>query len=497
MSEKLERSPWIYAVSAIAAVLGLLLINYQSDVFYLIERWNQIKDGEYAHGYLVLIISAYLIFNQRNELSKLTPIPEYRALFFVLAGSLLWLVAVLVNVQTIQAVALLLITLSLVWTVVGNQIIRLLAFPILFLIFAIPAWSPLSPILQNVTADMVFGAIRVLGIPAFRQDNMLVLPAGQLSVEEACSGLRYLLAALTLGVLYAYLYYSNLRARLIIVLVAASSAIVANLLRVFIVVYLAYTSEMQHPLVNDHLALGWYIFGGVVVLLLFYESWWHKKHSLNLPDKVEQTSYTAPLKGMSTYPVILVILSCSFIISVAPYIVNKISERSADEQIVHLLELPVEVDGWQASTVEIDSWEPVYYGAINQKQIYQKSNKNIVLYRGYYLVQKQGEELINDRNRIHNQDIWNTTYSKPKSLNIESQYVLERLLYNNENNKRLVWYWYNVAGVKGINAYEAKILQILGLLTGNRLAYVTAIAVEESDVELAREMLKNFVTHIE
>ena len=60
--------------------------------------------------------------------------------------------------------------------------------------------------------------------------------------------------------------------RLVVVLIAAAAAVLGNMVRVFIVVYLGYATDMQHPLIRDHLALGWYLFGGLVVILLFLDA---------------------------------------------------------------------------------------------------------------------------------------------------------------------------------------------------------------------------------
>ena len=258
------RHAWSIAGISIIVLLLLALIFYQQTVLYLISLWNQYETGNYAHGYLVLAISLYLIVRNRGELALLRPCPNYRALPTVLVASLLWLMAVLVDVNMMQAVALLLLLLAIVWVLLGNQVIRKLSFPILFISFAIPIWFPLSPILQNLTADVVFWTIRLMEVPAARQDNMIMLPAGTFSVEEECSGLRYLLAALTLGTLYAYLNYRTLRARVIVVLVSTTAAVLANFMRVFIVVYLGYATDMQHPYVHDHLMLGWYLFGALI-----------------------------------------------------------------------------------------------------------------------------------------------------------------------------------------------------------------------------------------
>jgi len=339
-SEQTKKA-WRSAGISLVLLLLLTLVLYQHTVLYLTGKWNQLDIGEYAHGYLVLAISAYLIVNNRRALLNLAPCLEYRALFGVAAASMLWMVAALVNVEMVQSVGLLFLVLFIVWAALGNQIIRVLAFPVLFIGFAIPIWFPLSPILQNLTADVVFGMIRLISVPAMRQDNMIMLPAGTLSVEEACSGLRYLLAALTLGTLYAYMNYSSLRSRIIVVLIAAGAAILVNMVRVFIVVYLAYTTEMQHPLVDDHLSLGWYLFGGLVVILLVVDARLNRGGALPESDVVSVIDEASPdvrKKPLRYY--LVFVAGVSITVAVAPAVVYKVSHQSFDEMVSSAIDLP-------------------------------------------------------------------------------------------------------------------------------------------------------------
>lgn len=498
MSTVQAKTPWRFAGPSVVLLLLLTLMLYQQTVLYLVGLWNQLDIGEYAHGYLVLAISGYLIFNHRRRLSALTPCPEYRALVWVVAASMLWIVSALVDVQMLQTVGLLLLVLALVWVVLGNQVMRLLVFPILFIGFAIPIWFPLSPVLQNLTADAVFGAIRLLSVPAFRQDNMIVLPAGTLSIEESCSGLRYLLAALTLGTLYAYMNYSSLRARLIVVLISASAAILANIIRVFIVVYLGYATEMQHPLIYDHLSLGWYLFGGLVVILLFYDVRLNKGSPMAESNATDMPREATPAVCKTTpMNYFMLVVGAGLLVSVAPAVVYQASHQVSGEAAVIVTELPRDVDGWLRTEMANDGWMPVYRGAVDQKQLYKKNNDEVILYIGYYPVQKQGEELINDLNYISNKERWRTVYPKSRLQAMDNRQVLEQLL-DNGTKQLLVWYWYNVAGTVTTNKYEAKILQAMGLLTGKRWAFVTAVAVEKNDdVDFTRQVLKDFILSIE
>ena len=80
-------------------------------------------------------------------------------------------------------------------------------FPLAFMLFAVPVGEFLVPPMMEFTADFTVAAIRLTGIPVFREGLFFTLPTGAWSVVEACSGVRYIIASLTLGCLYAYLSY--------------------------------------------------------------------------------------------------------------------------------------------------------------------------------------------------------------------------------------------------------------------------------------------------
>jgi exosortase A len=489
---------WRIANISILVLLLLLLLIYHETILYLIGLWNDLEHGEYGHGYLILAVSGYLILHNRKALSLLAPCPYYPALLAVLAVSLLWILAVLVDVLVLQIVSLLLFILAIVWTMLGSRITGKFLFPILFIGFAIPVWFPLTPFLQHLSADTVFWVIRILGIPAFQQDNEIILPAGSLSVTEACSGLRYFIPGLALGALYGYLNYVTFNARLLVFLISAGATVLVNIIRVFIVVYIGYTTEMQHPFVEDHLVLGWYLFAGMVIILLVADTLLNRYYQPAGSDSIE--SNNSPVvscrKGGLQYLSILV--ASVMLLSAGPVAIYWINHQSLPENMQTELELPSGIGGWKGPIKSDNDWMPKYRGAIAQKQAYQKGEQRIDLYIGYYRVQRQSKELIYYANRISNQDIWHSRNPKGSLKQTNDRMVLEQLLEKDGGKQRLVWYWYCVAGFDTTNRYYAKALQILGLITGNTQAYIIAIAVNsESDATDARMVLDKFISVME
>ena len=497
---------WPFAATLITVVVLLTMILYQQTVIYLASIWNEISIGEYAHGYLVLAISLYLIVYNRKRLAKLSPCPSYSVLPLVFLTAVLWLAAVLVDVQALQTVGLLGVLFTVIWVLTGHQVMKILAFPVLFIVFALPLWFPLSPLLQNVTADVVFWLMRVIEVPAFRQENIITLPTGVFSVEEACSGLRYLLAALTLGSLYAYLNYVSLSGRAVVVLIAAGAALLANILRVFIVVYLGYATEMQHPWVNDHLMLGWYLFGGLVLVLLLIDVRFYRHARViestatgNVVEEVaaEEGSVAAISchQGRSQYFIIAGL--CVAVLSIGPVVVYQQNNQQQLSGPAINVVLPEAIKGWSGPMTSANEWMPKYHGAVSAKSDYLVQGRNVSLFIAYYPFQKQGTEVINDLNRISNNKIWRTKYSHARLKHMQAFDVMEQVIENSQNNKRLVWYWYNIGGQLSVNKYEAKVLQLAGLLMGQPQAYMVAVSVPVNEnIELSREFLQKVVNDL-
>ncbi|VAW54755.1 Eight transmembrane protein EpsH / EpsI protein [hydrothermal vent metagenome] len=497
ITEVSSKKAWRMAAILIACLLLFTLILYQQTTLYLLALWNPFSDAEYGHGYLVLIISGYLVFYNRENLAMQTPCPEFGVLFFLLLAVMLWVLATLVGIEAVQAIALLLLIIIMVWALLGSRAMRWLIFPLLYISFAIPVWFLLSPFLQEITADVVFWAIRVMEIPAMREENTIILPAGKLLIEEACSGLRYLLAALTLGALYAYLNFKTFRGRLLVIFISVVAAVFANSLRVLVVVYLAYKTDMQHPFVSDHLSLGWYIFAGVLAVLLFADVCLNKASqqecSTSGKDEAIALSCSKNQKKIVIHAFIVVSIVAAGAGTI--FLINNQPQLAVYQKPEKLM---LTSNDWLLLPHYEDDWTPKYKGAISQKMVFQnQQGQKIQLFLGIYPTQKQGEEVINDLNRITDGRTWRTLYQKEKLVDAGKYLVLEQLLKDNSGVRRLVWYWYRVAKRTTVNKYQAKVYQVLGLLQGRQQASVIAIATKfDGEVESSRHLLSRFIEQV-
>jgi EpsI family protein len=171
-----------------------------------------------------------------------------------------------VNAATqLAVVTLVVLSVPAVW---GWQVAWALVFPLGFLFFAVPIGEFLLPALMMSTADFTVLALRASGIPVYREGLQFVIPSGMWSVVEACSGIRYLIASVTVGALFAHLNYTGWRKRALFMGVAIAVPLVANWLRAYMIVMLGHYSGNTLATGVDHLIYGW-VFFGVVIMVMF------------------------------------------------------------------------------------------------------------------------------------------------------------------------------------------------------------------------------------
>ena len=120
------------------------------------------------------------------------------------------------------------------------------------------------------TATLVtVSALRLSGVPVFREGNHFVIPSGSWSVVEACSGIKFLTASLMIGTVYAWVMYRSLGRRVAFVLASIAIPFVANWLRAYLTVLIAHVTNNRWMLGIDHLLFGWFLFGGILLGLFW------------------------------------------------------------------------------------------------------------------------------------------------------------------------------------------------------------------------------------
>jgi len=220
-------------VTAALIVAGFTVVYWQVFV-KLVEAW--IGDGNYSPGFLIPPLALYFAWERREKLRNAEIRGSWLGLV-VFAGGVCVLLAGLLGAELFLSRVSLIGTLSgAVLFLFGWRHLRILAFPIAFLLLMIPLpaiiFNQIAFPLQLVASRFGAATISAVNIPVLREGNVLVLASTTLEVAEACSGIRSLVSLITLGIVYGYFTDSRLWVRTLIVLSAIPVAIVANGARV-------------------------------------------------------------------------------------------------------------------------------------------------------------------------------------------------------------------------------------------------------------------------
>ncbi len=219
----------------LAAVVVTVAAVYAPVVAELARDW--IRDPNYSHGLLVPLVSGFLLWQRRRELAA-TPIrPSGWGLAGVVGSVLLLVIGVAGAEVFTQRVSLVLLMASIVLFLAGWGWLRRWAFPLGFLLLAIPLpyviYYDLTGPLQAIAAKVGIAGLRLVGIPAVGEGNIIHLPECSLEVAEACSGIRSLYAFLALGALLARSLPLPGWGRVIVFLLTIPLSVAGNALRVW------------------------------------------------------------------------------------------------------------------------------------------------------------------------------------------------------------------------------------------------------------------------
>ena len=121
-----------------------------------------------------------------------------------------------------------------------------------------------------LTVKAVTICLSLINIPIFIQTYFIYIPNGIIHIAEGCSGLKYFQSAIAISIIMNFLHQNNWRKIIILGLCSAVLAIIANWIRVLILVLVGYYSGIDHPLMTDHDNLGWVIFAAAALLPLFF-----------------------------------------------------------------------------------------------------------------------------------------------------------------------------------------------------------------------------------
>jgi exosortase len=217
-----------------AIVGGVLVCAYGPVLVHLIGQWA--SDENYSHGFLVIPFSVYLAWQRRAQLAAASGAPSLLSLALVVFSAAAFVSGQFGAELFLTRISLVGMTAGAIGWIFGGQRLRVLALPLLFLLFMIPLpallFNQITLPLQFVASAAGETLIRTAGIPVLREGNVLQLPSGNLEVVQACSGIRSLVSLAMVGVVISCLRGAGKWTILFSAIAAAPIAIVTNALRI-------------------------------------------------------------------------------------------------------------------------------------------------------------------------------------------------------------------------------------------------------------------------
>lgn len=479
-----------FSVLSISAIIILLPLLFLDTTLSMVNVW--MVNETFTHGFLIFPITLWLIWQNRHRIALMQPSPEPKVLALFIPLLALWFLSHIVDIQTIQQLCLISMISILTWLMLGRKITLSILFPLAFLFFAVPLGQGLIPPMMELTTYFVVTLVRMVGVPIYQDGLYFILPSGSWNVVEECSGVRYLIASVALGTLYAYVSFHSQKKRLIFVFFAIVIPILANGLRAFGIVMIGHLSGMELATGVDHLVYGWFFFG-IIIFLMFYigSFWWDPVPEYLKNSQKNQVQITTASQRTLKW---VALISLGLILGLQFFAYQIDSDQSQFTE-TPALNLPASLAGWQYDSSVESNWQPEFTNPdIVYTGVYKSEKGSVQLNIGHYFYQREGAEAITSLNRLTNpyDDDWKITRSslfKAQGLSLNETEIRKA------NVKLLVWHWYRTGSLQSSDILLAKLFQAYNRIFSARsdASFITISTYLDNDVAVSRSRLSDFM----
>ena len=405
------------------------LVFFPVTILSTVTLWS--TSETYAHGFLVVPIVVWLLYRDRHYFLAYQAKASWVGLILTIGALLLWLVGQTFEISVFSQLGFFAGIVASHWMIFGNRFVKRYQFPMFYLIFAVPMGNMLIPHLQQVTAEITVFMLQLSTIPVYFEGLYITIPTGKFEVAVACSGIRYLIASLAVGTLYAYLSYRKLYKQLIFVVFSLLIPIVANGIRAYLIVLIAHLSEMKYATGADHLIYGWLFFGFIIVIMFYIGGFFIDPENTDEAVTEEQ--------GPAKYNVLPAVFALVLVISIV--LVN----RNIDITVPP--EQPAAISPSQLTMFSADKL--AHWGIDFKHSFAQFSGINaqgLELFVAKYANRQTVGELVTSSNKVYGINRWSRiskTDGRVAAVDGDINYT-QVLIVSLSGQQRVVRYWYNV-----------------------------------------------------
>ena len=212
-----------------------VLVLYAGVGAKLVYDWYDLPD--FSHGFILPFFSGFLLWERRKAIAQTPVTPSWAGLPLVVVALLMLLTGKFGADLFLTRLSFLLLAAGVVWSAAGTRMLRVVAFPIGVMLLAIPLpavlFNQLTFPLQLLASRVASSMLPLAGVPVLREGNVINLPAMQLEVAEACSGIRSMMSLFTVAVIFGYLFERSTFRRILLAFCSLPIAVAANALRIF------------------------------------------------------------------------------------------------------------------------------------------------------------------------------------------------------------------------------------------------------------------------
>lgn len=403
-----------------------------------------------------------------------------------------WLAGSAGEVRIIQEFCLVGMIISALWSLLGRRALRRMALPLGLLIFLVPFGDSLISPLQDFTATFAAAALRFSGVPTFIDGRLITVPTGDWQVAEACSGISYLISMIVLACLFAALAYRTWWRRALLLLAGFVIPIVANGIRAYGIIMLAYFSNNRLAVGVDHIIYGSIFFVFVIFLLFSIASRWREPITQDVPTVTRLSRQAHSERPCSRSALLISSVVPVFLAAVVALVPSLVWGK--DHSAVAVASAPSISAPW---TLAVDNgWQPVVTSETEFTASYSNPDRqtvNVFIHR--YALDAGGIELASGSNPLlagGDTTVWAPQYRivllnrRPESVNENVALV--------GSGRRLVWSWYSVAGADTAEPLRVKLLQAKArLFSRGSAGQLTVVSIQLQDFAYDRKLLQEFL----
>lgn len=411
--------------------------------------WNMVflwsTTDTFMHGWFVLPLAAIMAKNKPYPPVVAQPIPLWQGAIIALLWAGVLVIGMLSMINAVQQIALIAIIPMFVVMCYGWRIAWHYRAPLVLVFFCIPVGDFLIPWLQSITADMAVFLLHASGVSVLRNGWYISIAAADFRVAEACSGINFLISTFTVAVFYSFTYMEKLHKRVVFMLMGVLVPLLANGVRVYLIIMIAHWGNVEAATGFDHLVYGWIFFFIILAALFMIGNWWQDPISENKEGGVMATS--KPLQvGQSMAASVLPV---SLVLAVVLVVSGLRAERD-----VNVIGKPV------SKELRVNPLQPQFPAA---DSLTSQMLDGWMQYQAVYSNENVDKKMIGYQNRWFDGNIWSVKSKEKMTIHLnggKSIPIDKWTVVGLSGNEYQLLISYCVGGDWAANIMKAKALQV-------------------------------------